>query len=147
MQELLNQGVIRPSFSSMRLTHCLSAEERWHREDVRGLLGTKKVTVENHYPLPRIYDLLDQLKNAIYFTKLDLRSGYHQVRIAEQVVWKTAFKTKQGLFEWMVMPFRVCNAPTTFMRVMNDLFRPFIDEFVLVYLDIFLSLVKTGINM
>ena len=59
----------------------------------------KKIMVKNRYPPPRIDDLLDQLKNAIYFTKLDLHSGYHQVRIAEQDVWKTAFKTKQGLFE------------------------------------------------
>ena len=95
----------------------------------------KKIMVKNRYPLPCIDDLLDQLKNVIYFKKLDLRSGYHQVRIAEQDLWKTAFKTKQGLFEWMVMPFGLCNAPTTFMRVMNDIFRPFIDEFFLVYLD------------
>eukprot|EP00253_Pinus_taeda_P015441 PITA_15441 len=94
-----------------------------------------KITVKNRYLLPRIDELLDQLKNAIYFTKLDLCSVYHWVRIAEQDVWKTAFKTKQGLFEWMVMPFGLCNATTTFMRVRNDLFSPFIDEFVLVYLD------------
>ena len=86
------------------------------------------------YLLPRIDDLLDQLTNVIYFTKLDLRSGYRQVRIAKQDVWKISLKTKHGLFEWMVMPFRLCNTPDTFMRVMYDLFRPFIDEFVLVYL-------------
>ena len=102
-----------------------------------------KITVKNRYPLPRIDDLLDQLKNDIYFTKLALHSGYHQVRIAEQDVWKTAFKTKQVLFDWMVMPFGLCNAPTTFMRVMSDLFRPFIDEFVLVYLDDILAFSKS----
>jgi len=61
-----------------------------------------KITVKNHYPLPRIDDLLDHLKNATYFTKLDSSSGYHQVRINEDDIWKTAFKTKQGLFEWLV---------------------------------------------
>eukprot|EP00253_Pinus_taeda_P020243 PITA_20243 len=102
-----------------------------------------KITVKNCYPLPGIDDLLDQLKNAVYFTKLDLHSGYHRVRIAEQDVWKTAFKTKKGLFEWTVMPFGLCNALATFMRVMNDLFRPFIDEFVLVYLDDILVFTKS----
>jgi hypothetical protein len=91
--------------------------------------------IKNRYPLTHINDLLDQLKNVVYFTKLDLRSGYHQIRVAEHDAWKTAFKTKQGLFEWLVMSFGICNALKTFMRVMNDVFMPFLYDFVIVYLD------------
>ena len=94
-----------------------------------------KIIVKNRYILSIIDDLLVQLKNVVYFTKLEFKSGYHQIRIAKNDVWKTAFKTKQGLFEWLVMPFKLCNAPTTFMWVTNEVFMSFIDDFIMVYLD------------
>ena len=94
-----------------------------------------KITIKNHYPLPKIDNFVDQLRYQKYFTKLGLQCGHHQVRITEEDIWKTAFKAKQGLFEWLVMHFGLTNAPTTFIRVMNDVFRPFLDDFVIVYLD------------
>jgi hypothetical protein len=78
---------------------------------------------------------LDQLKNVVYFTKVDLISGYHHIKIVESDIWETVVKTKQGLFEWLVMSFGLCNALVTFMREMNDLFKPYIDEFFILYLD------------
>jgi hypothetical protein len=125
IQEFLDKGDIMPRTSPCGSPIVLVPNKygTWRMcVDFRGL---NKTMVKNHYPLPRIDDLLDQLKYDNYFTKLDLKSGYHQIRIVEGDTWKTNFKTKQGLFEWMVTPFVICNAPSTFMRFMNDVLRHF----------------------
>ena len=94
-----------------------------------------KITRRNRYPLPRIDEMFDALYGATVFSSLDLKSGYNQLRIREGDEYKTAFLTRYGLFEFMVLPFGLCNAPATFMSLMNDILRPYLDRFVLVYLD------------
>ena len=135
VEELLEKGYIRPSVSpwgapvlfvrkkdgSMRL--CIDYRE------------LNKVTMKNKYPLSRIDDLFDQLKGAGMFSKFDLRSGYHQLRIAERDVPKTAFRTRYGHFEFTVMPFGLTNAPAAFMCLMNRVFSACLDKFVVDFID------------
>ncbi|KAL0556433.1 hypothetical protein IC582_004947 [Cucumis melo] len=144
LQELLDKGFIRPSVSpwgapvlfvkkkdgSMRL--CIDYRE------------LNKVTVKNRYPLPRIDDLFDQLQGATVFSKIDLLSGYHQLRIKEEDVPKTAFRSGYGHYEFIVMSFGLTNAPAVFMDLMNRVFREFLDTFVIVFIDDILIYSKTG---
>ncbi|GKC12479.1 putative reverse transcriptase domain-containing protein [Tanacetum coccineum] len=102
-----------------------------------------KLTVKNGYPLPRIDDLFDQLQGSQFFSKIDLRSGYHQLRVHEDDIRKTAFRTRYGHFEFIVMTFGLTNGPSVFMDLMNRVCRPYLDKFVIVFIDDILIYSKT----
>ena len=94
-----------------------------------------KATVKNKYPLPRIDDLFDQLQGTEYFSKIDLQSGYHQLRIKREDTLKTAFRTRYGHYEFQMLPFGLTNAPAAFMDLMNQVFKPYLDRFVIIFID------------
>ena len=94
-----------------------------------------RVHMKNKYHLPMIDDLFDQLKGVKYFSKIDLRTGYHQLRVREENVLKTIFKRRYGHYEFLVMPFGLTNVPATFMDLMKKLFRAYLDQFVIVFMD------------
>ncbi|GBG68144.1 hypothetical protein CBR_g2695 [Chara braunii] len=142
LDDLLAKGWIRPSSSPYGAPILFVRKKN---KDLRLCIDYRKLnaqTVKNAGPLPRIDDLLERLGGAKYFSKLDLKSGYHQISIQPNDRYKTAFKTRYGHFEWVVMPFGLTNAPATFQAAMTNEFRAMLDRFVLVYLDDILRFIK-----
>jgi hypothetical protein len=135
INELLKRGLIRESSSPWGAPVLFVAKKtgEWRMCIDYRMLNSK--TIKNTYPLPRIQDCLDRLGKASHLSSLDLLSGYWQVRVRDEDVPKTAFNTRYGKYEFLVMPFGLTNAPATFQTLMNSILRPYIDKFVLVYLD------------
>ena len=135
LEDLLGKRFIRPSTSPWGAPVLFVKKKDGSFRLCIDYRGLNRVTVKNKYPLPRIDELLDQLRGATCFSKIDLTSGYHQIPIAEADVRKTAFRTRYGHFEFVVMPFGLTNAPAAFMRLMNSVFQEFLDEFVIIFID------------
>ena len=135
LEELLSKGFIRPSISLWVAPVLFMKKKDGSLRLCIDYKQLNRVTIRNQYPLPRIDELIDQLQGSRVYSKIDLRSGYHQLRVQESDVPKTAFRTRYGHFEYLVMPFGLTNAPAAFMDLMNRVFQPYLDRFVIIFID------------
>ncbi|GJS09209.1 putative reverse transcriptase domain-containing protein [Tanacetum coccineum] len=135
LQELTDRGFIRPSTSPWGAPVLFVKKKDGSFRMCIDYRELNKLTIKNRYPLPRIDDLFDQLQGSSVYSKIDLRSGYHQLRVREEDIPKTAFRTRYGHYEFQVMPFGLTNAPAVFMDLMNRVCKPYLDKFVIVFID------------
>ncbi|GJR85712.1 putative reverse transcriptase domain-containing protein [Tanacetum coccineum] len=135
LQELADRGFIRPSTSPRGAPVLFVKNKDGSFRMCIDYRKLNKLTIKNRYPLPRIDDLFDQLQGSSVSSKIDLRSGYHQLRVRDEDIPKTAFRTRYGHYEFQVMPFGLTNAPAVFMDLMNRVCKPYLDKFVIVFID------------
>ncbi|GJS58875.1 putative reverse transcriptase domain-containing protein, partial [Tanacetum coccineum] len=135
LQELADQGFIRPSTSPWGTPVLFVKKKDGSFRMCIDYRELNKHTIKNHYPLPKIDELFDQLQGSSVYSKIDLRSGYHQLRVRDEDIPKTAFRTRYGHYEFQVMAFGLTNAPAVFMDLMNRVCKPYLDKFIIVFID------------